>query len=77
MESAKSWPPLDTATVPSMDISLQCVVRWSISVPDAFESALQLYWGWPKIVVEIPRKVPGRDGAMEEIRWIHVDNSRG
>lgn len=42
MESAKSGPPLDTATVASMNISLQCVARWSISVPDALNQPFRL-----------------------------------
>lgn len=76
MEAAKSWPPLDTAPVPNMDISPQCVARWSISVPDARISPSTLM-EVAKDCQEIPRKVLSTDGAMEEIRWIHVDNSPG
>lgn len=79
MESAKFWPPLDNATVPSMSISPQCVAHWSISIPDTLNQPSTLMGGGAAkdCCQKIPRKVPSRDGAMEEIEWIHVDNSRG
>lgn len=56
MESAKSWLPLDTATVLSMNISPQCVARWSISVPDALNQPFNSEEGAAKDCCRITSK---------------------
>lgn len=56
MEFAKSWRPLDIAAVPNMNISPQCVARWSISVPDALNQPFNSYSGGQRLLLRYLEK---------------------
>lgn len=56
MEFAKSWPPLDIAAVPNMNISPQYVARSSISVPDALNQLFNFYGGGQRLLLRYLEK---------------------